>query len=205
MGNEAPQETADNFVKLRPTRPSAEFNQFVEALRTVQDLAVAIEAPPEVLAEATARARELADALEAYAAPEGRSLAGRAVAPGRGHLMLPAWRIDEWGADGVRAHGVFRRYHLGGNAAAHGGSIALLFDEHCGMTIFAARRPVARTAYLHVNYRRLTPLDTELSVSSRISRVDGRKVYVTVELTDQDGTILADGEALMIELRPAAV
>ncbi len=205
MSNEASPETADSFItKMRPTRPSPEFNEFIESLRRIQDLAVAIAAPPEVLAAATEQARALAEALEDYAAPEGHSLAGRVVAPGRGHLMLPAWRVDEWSADGVRARGVFRRYHLGGNAAAHGGAIALLFDEQCGMTIFAARRPVARTAYLNVNYRRLTPLDTELVATSRIARVEGRKLYVTIELSDQDGNVLADGEALMIELRSAA-
>ena len=187
MSTEAPRETAEAFARLRPTRATPEFKQFLEAVRTVQDLAVAIDAPPEVLAEAAGAARALAESLEAYAAPEERSFAGRTLAAGRGHLMLPAWRVDQWTAEGIRARGVFRRFHLGGNGAAHGGAIALLFDEQCGMTIFAAQRPVARTAYLHVNYRKLTPLDVELVVESKIDRVEGRKVYVTIELKDADG------------------
>ncbi|MCE5289620.1 MAG: PaaI family thioesterase [Nocardiaceae bacterium] len=200
MTTELPRETAAGFKNLKLTRPTPQFTEFLETLRTVQDLAVAVNAPDEILAEATLQAQALIDMLESHAAPEGTSFAGRAVAPGRGHLMLPAWRVDTWSADGVRAKGTFRRYHLGGNGAAHGGAIALLFDEMCGMAIFAARKPVARTAYLHVNYRNLTPLDVELTVETRIDRSEGRKRFVVSTLTSPDGTVLADAEALMIEL-----
>lgn len=43
---------------------------------------------------------------------------------------------------------------------APGGLIPLFFDWHFGMIISAADRPISRTAYLHVDYKKVTPIDT---------------------------------------------
>ena len=44
--------------------------------------------------------------------------------------------------------------------------------------------------------------ETELVVEGRVDRVDGRKLFCSAELRDADGTLLADCEALMVQLRP---
>jgi acyl-coenzyme A thioesterase PaaI-like protein len=200
---EAEYDRRGDFPRFEPAAPPPSFAPFVAAMRTLQDLAVSADAPGEVFAAALDRANELIDLLEPYRAAEGVSPAGRAMElPGRGSLLMPPWRIEKSAADGVRARGVLRRYHLGGNGAAHGGVLPLLFDDNFGMVLFAAGRPMSRTAYLHVNYRKVTPLNVPLVIEGAVDRVEGRKTYVRSRLTDADGTLLADGEGLMIVLLP---
>jgi acyl-coenzyme A thioesterase PaaI-like protein len=91
---------------------------------------------------------------------------------------------------------------LGRNGAAHGGAIAMLFDSLLGFTAAKlTRSPYQRTAYLHVNYRKIAPVEKELQLDAGIERIDGRKMFVEGRLTDGD-TLLADGEALFVRLRP---
>jgi len=168
----------------------------------LQDLAVSVDAPDDVLTQAADQVEKLAELLGPYVVPEGRSPAGRTIElPGRGSLLMPPWNIEKFGPEGVRSAGMFRRYHLGGNGAAHGGTLPLLFDDLMGMIVHAYGRPISRTAYLHVNYRAITPLDTRLTVEGSVDRVEGRKTFITARLM-QDDTLLADCEALMLQLLP---
>ncbi|MFD4294299.1 PaaI family thioesterase [Rhodococcus sp. NPDC058505] len=179
------------------------FGRLVEALRTVQDLAVSTAPPPEVIERAAEQAEALAALLAPHRVPEGRQPGGRSVGlPGRGSLLMLPWTIEKFDETGVRSTGVFRRYHMGGNGAAHGGVLPLLFDDLFGMVTHASGRPISRTGYLHVNYRKITPLETPLVVEGQVDRVEGRKTFVTARLTEPDGTLLADAEALMIVLLP---
>ncbi|MFF0815829.1 PaaI family thioesterase [Rhodococcus sp. NPDC003318] len=186
-----------------PDNGGPHFGRLVDALRTVQDVAVSTAPPPDVIERAAEQAEALAALLAPYGAKEGDSPAGRSLGlPGRGSLLLPPWQIDRFGADGVRSKGVFRRYHMGGNGAVHGGVLPLLFDDLFGTVVHAAGRPISRTGYLHVNYRRITPFDRPLVVEGRVDRVEGRKTFVSARLTEPDGTLLADADALMIVLLP---
>jgi acyl-coenzyme A thioesterase PaaI-like protein len=121
--------------------------------------------------------------------------------PGRGQVMSPAFTIVEQDAASLRARVTFNRYFLGGNSAAHGGAVALMFDEILGGPANADVRTMARTAYLHVNYRSITPIETELEVTARIVSINGRKRIVRGELKDGD-RLCADAEGLFLELLP---
>lgn len=122
-------------------------------------------------------------------------------APGRGQVMSPAFTIVEQDATSLRARVTFNRYFLGGNNAAHGGAVALLFDEILGGPANAGVETMARTAYLHVNYRSITPIGIELEATAWIVSVDGRKRIVRGELRDGD-RLCADAEGLFLELLP---
>ncbi|MET7773855.1 PaaI family thioesterase [Nocardia sp. NPDC005366] len=201
--DESRYETHGGFPKVTASKIGANFGPFIEAMRTLQDLAVSVDATDEVFGDALGKARELIDLLEPHRAPELQGPAGRAMElPGRGSLLLLPWTVLEAGPDGISMTGVFRRYHLGGNGAAHGGVLPLLFDDLFGMIVHYAGRPISRTAYLHVNYRKVTLLDTPLSVRGRVDRIDGRKTFVTAELRDEQGDLLADCEGLMVQLLP---
>ena len=63
-------------------------------------------------------------------------------------------------------------------------------------------RPISRTAFLHVDYRRVTPIDTDLIARGRIRDAEGRKAFVESELYDPDGNLLAEANGLMIRLLP---
>ncbi|MFB8278252.1 PaaI family thioesterase [Nocardia colli] len=201
--DESRYERHGGFPKASRAKIGPNFGPFVEAMRTLQDLAVSVDAPDEVFGAALAQAEQLIALLEPHRAPELQGPAGRAVElPGRGSLLLPPWQLAEAGPDGIRMTGEFRRYHLGGNGAVHGGVLPLLFDELLGMIVHYAGQPISRTAFLHVNYRKITPLETPLTVRGRVDRIEGRKTFITGELLDEQGNLLADCEGLMVQLLP---
>ncbi len=201
--NESRYEEHGRFPKVSRAHVGPNFGPYIEAMRTLQDLAVSVDAPDDVFAAAAAKAGELIDLLEPYRAPELHGPAGRTVElPGRGSLLLPPWQVVEAGPGGIEMTGTFRRYHLGGNGAAHGGVLPLLFDDLCGMIVHYAGRPISRTAYLHVGYRQITPLNVSLKVRGRVERVEGRKTFISAELRSEQDDLLSECEALMVQLQP---
>lgn len=189
------------FPKYVPADVGPEFGRLIEALRTLQDLAVSTAPTPEVTLDLAERVEAINEELKSFQVPEGQSPAGRVITlPGRGSLLMLPWTVEKFDAEGVRSRGVFRRFHLGGNGAAHGGTLPLLFDDMFGMIQHAYGRPISRTAYLHINYRKITPLDTELVIEGSVDRVEGRKTFISAVLKDTEGNVLADCDALMVQL-----
>jgi acyl-coenzyme A thioesterase PaaI-like protein len=153
--------------------------------------------------EAADRVTALVELLGPFQADEGKAPAGRTPdLPGMGSLLLPPWTLTRYAPDGVEMTGYFTRFHVGGNHAVHGGVLPLLFDHMFGMISHAAGRPISRTAFLHVDYRKITPIDAPLLVRGRVTRTEGRKAFVSAELVDNDGTLLAEGNGLMVRLLP---
>ncbi|KAA9153191.1 PaaI family thioesterase [Amycolatopsis acidicola] len=178
-----------------------EFGRMIEALRTVQAAITGAAPPPEVSAEVGAILETVAGALEPYLVGEDEQLSGhRDDLPGRGQPLLPPLWLDERDETHLRGRVTFDRFHLGGNGAAHGGAITVLFDEMLGRLANAGRNR-ARTKYLQVEYHRITPLDTELRVEAKIARVEGRKRFLTCALYDGEH-LTADAEGLFVELLP---
>src|SRR5690606_25374293 len=95
----------------------------------------------------------------------------------------------------------FRTFHLGGNAAAHGGQIVVGFDDLLGMAAALYAGGVTRTASLTVDYRSITPLNKELTLRTWAERRDGRKVYVRATLHDGE-RLCAEANGLFIVLKP---
>jgi acyl-coenzyme A thioesterase PaaI-like protein len=191
------------FPQYEAADPPPGFVRFVSAMRRLQDLAVSAAPDDDVWRDAAGRVEDLVDLLDPYEAPEGVSPAGRTPAmPGFGSLLMPPWTLTEFGPDGVAMKGHFSRYHIGGNNAVHGGVLPLLFDQVFGLVTRAAGRPISRTAFLHVDYRKVTPMYTPLAVNGRVDSTEGRKAFVSGELTDGDGTVLAEGHGLMVRLLP---
>jgi acyl-coenzyme A thioesterase PaaI-like protein len=90
---------------------------------------------------------------------------------------------------------------MGGGMAVHGGVVSLVFDEVLGILASVQAEAITRTAYLHTDYRALTPIDVELDVVARIERVDGRKILVRGEVRHGD-VVCAEADALFLRLRP---
>ena len=70
------------------------------------------------------------------------------------------------------------------------------------MVIHAAGRPISRTAFLHVDYRKVTPIDMQLTARGWVTKAEGRKAFVSSELLDPDGNVLAESNGLMVRLLP---
>ena len=197
------EEQHGGFPVFTPAHPGPGFSRFVTAMRRLQDLAVSADPDAATWDEAADGVEKLVALLEPAQAAEGAGPAGRVPAlPGAGSLLMPPWIVDRYQPDGVAVRVRFSRYHVGGNYAVHGGVLPLLFDSVFGMVIHAAGRPISRTAFLHVDYRKVTPIDVELTATGRITEAQGRKAFVTAELRDPDGNLLAEANGLMLRLLP---
>jgi acyl-coenzyme A thioesterase PaaI-like protein len=185
-----------------PTACGPEFGRLVEAVRRVQDAVVQIAAPDDAVRCAAERLEDVAASLGKWQVDEPARCAGRRPdLPARGHPLLLPVEVDEQTASTFRGRVVFSPYYLGGNGAAHGGTVPLLFDEVLGMLVNSTRVTLpARTAYLTVNYRAITPVDVELQLTGSIDRSEGRKTWATGRLHDGD-RLVADAEGLFVKLR----
>jgi acyl-coenzyme A thioesterase PaaI-like protein len=192
------------FPEYGVASPGAGFGRFVAAMRRLQDLAVSADPDDDVWDDAADRVAALTELLGPFQAEvEGRAPAGRTPdLPGMGSLLLPPWTLTRYEPDGCEMRGHFTRFHVGGNHAVHGGVLPLLFDHVFGMVVHAASRPISRTAFLHVDYRKITPIDAPLVVRGRVTRTEGRKAFVSAELVDADGALLAEANGLMVQLLP---
>jgi acyl-coenzyme A thioesterase PaaI-like protein len=191
------------FPEYGPASPGPGFGRFVAAMRRLQDLAVSADPGDDVWDDAADRAAALVEVLGPFQAEEGKAPAGRTPdVPGMGSLLLPPWTLTRYAPDGVEMTGYFSRFHVGGNHAVHGGVLPLLFDHMFGMISHAAGRPISRTAFLHVDYRKVTPIDAPLLVRGRVTRAEGRKAFVSAELVDGDDALLAEANGLMVRLLP---
>ena len=186
-----------------------------EMRRIIARLAV-VRPPAEELERAAEAAAVFADRLDAL--PErGRSwevseaglqpgdFVGFSPVSGRSNPMAPpvALKVHR----GSPREGIESDYHITGTATfgpayegppghVHGGLISAMFDELLG---FAQLSP-GFTAYLHVNYRKPTPLNAELHLLAWVESVERRKRIVKGEcyLGDQ---LLTDAEGLFIAPR----
>ncbi|OBB92548.1 PaaI family thioesterase [Mycobacterium sp. 852002-40037_SCH5390672] len=192
------------FPEYGVASPGPGFGRFVAAMRRLQDLAVSADPDDDVWDDAAERVTALTELLGPFQAEvEGQAPAGRTPdLPGMGSLLLPPWTLTRYEPDGCEMQGRFTRFHVGGNYAVHGGVLPLLFDHMFGMVSHASGRPISRTAFLHVDYRKITPIDAPLVVRGRVTGTEGRKAFVSAELVDADGALLAQATGLMVQLLP---
>jgi acyl-coenzyme A thioesterase PaaI-like protein len=194
----------DPFANLSvdTERGGAAYPRFLELFRTLQDTVVGSSPPEDVWDEVSAQVQRVIDLLEPFAAPEWQRPAGMRVdLPGRGNPLLIPYIEDEESERHVRGRVTFRPFHLGGNGAAHGGTLPLLFDDVLGRLANSVGGGIGRTAYLKVNYRKITPIGIELQVEGSVDRIDGRKRWVSARLLDGE-TLIADAEGLFVALLP---
>lgn len=179
------------------------FAEFIESFRLLADrLVSAAGMSQEQLTALAADLRGVAGELDGFAVAETERWAGRRPdLPGRGSPLLPPFVITEETDDIIRATVRFRPFHIGGGRAAHGGTQPMVFDDLLGRLANLRGGALARTAYLKVNYRAITPIDVDLQVVGRVDRAEGRKTFLVGTLHDGD-TLLADAEALFLRLLP---
>ncbi|MCV7228774.1 PaaI family thioesterase [Mycolicibacterium komossense] len=195
---------------FNPPQPTAkggpDYGRFIAAVRELQDHARAVDAPDEVITQAADLLEKVSALLAPFDADEWSSPSGRRYdLPNRGGILGVPMQVAKSDDGRVRGTVRFSRYHLGRNGAAHGGAIALLFDSVLGLTsALLTQGPYQRTAFLHVNYRKIVPVEKTLHIDAGVSRVEGRKIFVEVTLFDPaDGNaVLTEGEALFVLLKP---
>jgi acyl-coenzyme A thioesterase PaaI-like protein len=179
----------------------ASFPGMIDALRVLQNRITGSLPSEELTAEVSRALTDLAIRLGAHAVDEEGQIAGRVDLPGRAQALVPVVHLSEQDEQHAVGRVTFGRLHLGRNGAVHGGAIPLVFDEVMGRLSNTGGRPPARTAYLRVNYRNITPIERELQLTARFDREEGRKRFLSGELRDGD-TLCADVEGLFVALRP---
>ncbi|MEC3920651.1 PaaI family thioesterase [Nocardia sp. CDC160] len=184
------------------TKGGAHYGELIEQVRGLMDRVRLADPSDDLALHAIATLKELNDKLDEAVGDEWNAPAWhRTDLPARGNITLPPFLVDSASREGVRARITFRTFHLGGNNAAHGGHIALGFDDLLGMTAAIYTRQATRTAFLHVDYRSITPLNTELRVHGWVERQEGRKIFVRATLHDGD-RLCAEAHGLFVLLKP---
>jgi acyl-coenzyme A thioesterase PaaI-like protein len=185
------------------TKGGPDYGRFIEAVRTLQDHARAADAPDEVITEAADLVEKATTLLEPYHADEWASPSGRRMdLPNRGNILQIPVDLHITANNRVGGTAQFRRFHLGRNGAAHGGAVAMLFDSLLGFTAFRLSHSRAqRTAFLHIDYRKIAPVEQDLRVDAGLDDIEDRKIYVSGRLLDGD-SVLAEAHALFVKLRP---
>lgn len=204
VAGDAAEHPGGGFNPPVPTKHGGpDYGRFIEAVRTLEDHARAVDAPDEVITRAADLIEEVSRLLAPYDADEWHSPSGRRVdLPNRGNVLQVPLRVSRTDDGRVAGEARFRRFHLGRNGAAHGGAVGLLFDSLLGYAAYTLTgRPAQRTAFLHINYRSIAPIGKPLQVEAGIDRVEGRKIFVTGRVLDGD-TVVADAEALFVKLLP---
>jgi uncharacterized protein (TIGR00369 family) len=83
----------------------------------------------------------------------------------------------------------------------HGGIIATLIDEAMSKSV-RARGFTAMTRHMEVDYQRPVPSKSPIRIEARVTRSEGRKHWTEARIENAEGTALATGKGLFIEVRP---
>lgn len=200
---DVPESVPPNWWRGRkaPVPPTG-YAEMIAAARHLQDRIAAAVPDAYTAAAATRGIEHVADLLAGFERDEWSQISGFSDdLPGRGSALLPVVHDIVADEKSIRGQVRFGRFHLGGNGAAHGGTIPLVFDDLLGRFSNAGGRPLARTAYLHVDYRSITPIEKDLDIEAWFVGEEGRKRILRG--TIRDGTTLcAEAEGLFVQLRP---
>lgn len=120
---------------------------------------------------------------------------------GHGQTLVPKIYDTVYEHHSFRGKTLLGRFHVGENMAAHGGAIAVLFDDFLGWLMLKTGLSPSRTAYLKTDFKAITPIGEELTILGRVEHIEGRKRFLTAELMHGD-TVCAHAEGLWVELLP---
>jgi acyl-coenzyme A thioesterase PaaI-like protein len=197
---------------MNATGAWAQRRRLAQAMREVIQRLVVIDAPEADLAEA-------ADALERYSKrlaeyPNGTKYEGWAETAVSGDvaaffdhspliglanpLSPPISLMADREQMTVEGKVVFGPAFEGPPACVHGGFISAAFDEVLGYVYSLTGNP-GMTARLTIDYKRPTPLNTELLFKAQLVRVDGRKTYASGKVFAND-RLTATAEALFLNI-----
>jgi acyl-coenzyme A thioesterase PaaI-like protein len=103
--------------------------------------------------------------------------------------------------DHLHAEVWFGPHTEGPPESVHGGAIAAVLDEAMGAVCWMNGHPVVG-ARITINYLHMTPLGFSGHVESWIEQIERRKIFIKSRLSDENGRVHAEGEALFVELQP---
>jgi acyl-coenzyme A thioesterase PaaI-like protein len=186
--------------------------RLADAMRRIIARMVVVRPPADQVERAAEAANRFADSLDdlperskswevSEAGLQPRDFVNHSPLSGAANPIAPPlsmWIVDDGGGDyHMEGTVTFGAAYEGPPGHCHGGFVAAMFDELLGFVQLAP----GFTAYLHVDYRRPTPLNRELELRGWIESVEGRKRMIrgTCHL---DGTLLSEAHGLFIAPHP---
>ncbi|MFP6579492.1 MAG: PaaI family thioesterase [Myxococcota bacterium] len=195
--------------------PWIEKRRLATAMRRVIQGLIETDAPEKELAAAADALEAFGDRLEGH--PQRHKYEGWAETSPAGNIgaffdkspiiglsnpLAPPIRLEA-DSDRSRAFGFvnFGTAYEGPPGCLHGGWVAASFDEVLGFANSITGNP-GMTACLTVQYKKPTPLYTDLRFEATVDRVEGRKTFTHCELFAGE-TLTAHCEGLFISVGPA--
>ena len=176
-----------------------------ESTRDVMDAAAAeLERIAERLESDPRRVRDLSHFGKSLqtVAQDGEKLASHLGRPGSGagspHGLDMVVHRD---GDHIRARFVFGPADEGPPQRAHGGLVAMAFDDALGF-VLNMHQIIAYTGQLSVSYKAGSPLETPLVITAWLDRRERRKLFIESELREDrpDAPLIATCSAIFIEM-----
>jgi acyl-coenzyme A thioesterase PaaI-like protein len=181
-----------NYFESDPeftTEQEAELVRLTQALRTLIDRTVKLNAPVEVLRGLATKAEQMAAEMAPYSNVRPMAAHNKVFMPedvnwsapyspvvGRCNPLAPPMQmvLRDGKATGVVTFG---DAYEGPPTCVHGGMIALTWDHVMALAnmLIDARGP---TAWLHVEYKKPTPLHEELRFEAWIDKLEGKKIFI---------------------------
>lgn len=125
------------------------------------------------------------------------------VVSGTANPMGIAIKVRREGDDAVADFNLGPAFE-GAPRRAHGGIVAAIFDDVMGYVLVVHRTP-AFTGRLTVNYLGPVPMGQDMTVRARLERREGRKLFMTAQMTLTGGdhhAVICDAEGLFIAIPP---
>ena len=160
------------------------------------------------LAEFEEATRQVKEALRFVLTPEPddvsptqRQFLDRSPFMGAMNPLAPpvTMQIIEGEPRSVEARVTFTAPYEGPPGHVHGGLIAAVFDEVLGFAQSLSGRP-GMTGNLSINYRKPTPLNTELIFRGHITSVEGRKIF-TVGTLHAGDTLCCEATGIFVSMK----
>ena len=110
----------------------------------------------------------------------------------------------ESGEDGaVRSRYAVPEHFQGYHGVVHGGILATLLDEVMAHAVLRRVGGSAATAQLEVRYRTPAMVGDPLCLEASVLRTSGRRIQVEGRIRRADGQLVAEGQALFLQVGPA--
>lgn len=91
-------------------------------------------------------------------------------------------------------------HYEGYPGVVHGGIIAAILDETGGRSQMDSSNRFMVTAQLNVRYRKPVPVETPLTAIGTAIERRGRVSKAHAEIVDEDGTVLAEAELVLMDI-----
>ena len=188
----------------------AELFRVAAAARLLIDRLVATDAPVDVLAAAAVDLEAAAAHLHGFrqgslyefseaanAGADPSALFDHSPLIGKANPLAPPMQLEQID-DCIVGTVRFGVAYEGPPGCVHGGYVAAAFDELLGATQGLGGQP-GMTGTLIVRYRRPTPLLADLTFEGRLSKVEGRKTFVSGQCL-AEGEVTAEAEGIFVSV-----